>query len=61
MKREYRQYDIYQNTCILNDNKTRQVVKTYFRRTTMSEYPKFSLAINIAGNNEKRLAAFELY
>jgi hypothetical protein len=27
----------------------------------MSEYPKFSLAINIAGNNEKRLAAFELY
>lgn len=27
----------------------------------MSEYPKFSLAFNIASRNEERVAAFELY
>lgn len=27
----------------------------------MSEYPKFSLAFNIASNNKDRLKAFELY
>jgi uncharacterized glyoxalase superfamily protein PhnB len=27
----------------------------------MSEYPKFSLAFNIASNNEDRMKAFELY